>query len=246
MREEYIRAGLIIPDSRPVNPPHERREILPRQVKLATNPQLLDLAERIKTTRPDWPLLIDELLERTEVSMTERTIIGRLAEIHIELVLAEQARHQPGAIVLDPIPERARSDHFNFHRARSGPMNVYWNDNGYMLTDYDLLTMVAGLPTVWEVKSSIRTDNIASGAPLGTMFRQDEIYRKFLPLAELYDRTDVGYVMVLAKEVEERRQGRPALARDDFQERGGVITHLPFYHDELVAAAARAYAAMYG
>ena len=246
MREAYIRSGIIVPSDKPQNQPTERPEILPGQVRLATNPRMLALAEGIQIARPDWPLLIDELLERTEAAMTERTITGRLAEIHVELALAEQAMAEPGSIILDPIPERARSDHFNFHRGRNGALNVYWNDNGYMLTDYDLLTVIDGLPTVWEVKTSIRTDNIASGATLGTMLRPDEIHRRLLPLTELYNTPEIGYVVVLAREVEERTQGRPALARDDFRGRGGVITHLPFYHEELVAAAQRTYTVMHG
>lgn len=186
---------------------------------LSTNLTVQQLIDKIGRTPPDINA-IQELLNKGIITNNGNgrskskngDYIGRMAEWHTAATI-NQMRGLFPSIDISPIPDDSLKGKYRFRQ--KGINYVVFREPRPLsaILEYDILSVIDGLPVVWEVKL---------GHTIQTAIRSKRIIDVFKPLSEYYDRTDFGYVLVVPKDVPDEN----SVAQNKFIERGGIIASL--------------------
>lgn len=221
MPHEHISSLL----KQPANSP----EILEPQldVHLVTTPTLRKIVYELKYHhKPDWIAISKKVKNATTASADPHQISGAMAEIDIRMFLEKSSRASQGSIVVDPIAHNSKTERFLFARTTENTFVVVDPQKQERIIEYDVLTVIDGIPVVWEVKSQIRKrsrNNKGKGHSLNEVLRIKHINQLFTPLQEYFDSKDFGYVVVATKEVI-----RPASPlQQGFCKNGGILIPHP-------------------
>jgi hypothetical protein len=192
------------------------------EVHFTTNATLDRLVEGFKKTPPDWDE-VAHVFKNTKTYLlntsTKDTIIGDLAEIHVDTVLKSLAS-SIGDIDLHPIPFYAEKNGIKFSALKFAHYQAMHLKHGTAV-EYDQLMVVNDLPVVWEVKTS-RVRNTHRKKSAFFAVQPERIDKVFTPLSIYFERNDFGYVVVAPEEVID-----PSFYTVlNFQKKGGIMVPL--------------------
>ncbi len=137
--------------------------------------------------------------------------MGKMAELHIASLIGKMSEILP--ITIAPIPDDTLKGKYRFRQ--KGINYVVFREPKPLsaIIEYDILSVIDGLPVVWEAKL---------GHTVQPAIRSKRIIDVFKPLSEYYGQTNFGYVLVVPKDVPDEN----SVAQNRFIERGGVIATL--------------------
>jgi len=158
---------------------------------------------------------------------------GILAEVHLERILKEYTGDIK--VVVDPILDEARTQGFIF-KEQNGYLIAYSKETSRPQTEYDLITIIGGIPTVWEVKMIHRypSDRSRKGvvkrsSGIQSVLNPGQIGKSLAPIEEFFWERCLyqgllAYILVLPPGII-----NPQLKKQrEFIKRGGLL--VPFYY----------------
>ncbi|HZJ18429.1 MAG TPA: hypothetical protein VFD45_02315 [Patescibacteria group bacterium] len=199
---------------------HRKIEKGSPEVVLTTNPRLATIIKGLSSTTPNWNALLKTLSGKQLTRMKENKTngskngdtLGQLAETHVSLTLKMLSLEHPDLIV-NPIPSGTETEDYVFrqyghnyiaHNKRTGAAHI----------EYDALTLVCGLPVIWEVKL---------GHSFVEALKTTRISNISKPLIQHYHDSALGYVVITPKD----SLNRSSKSQEEFTNKGGVMVTIP-------------------
>lgn len=174
------------------------------------------VAEAVKGLREQYSL--------TGKRVEYATLLGIAGEFHAFNSLATLScmEGNPYRIQMEHgINDMEETENYRFRRRQYNRILVDKRDAG-SYTDYDVVALVDGLLTVFEVKTQkgrgTSDKNPLSNSKLSYQLSEEGIRRKLNPVME-YAGEDVGYVVMMRPDIVKGRVG----IRQRFEEAGGIL-----------------------
>lgn len=191
----------------------ERGEFQEEHLQFATNLVLDMVVDTVRRQIPNWEEIVSKLL-----ALKLHISAGPLLEVHLRALLEQFAEENPGMVVLNPIPHGTETENFRFVREKNDNVRVINLKTGKDHTEYDALTVIDGLPTLWEAK--LLGSNEKTAGRIYDSCTPNRNEKRFRPLIEYYGRRPFGFAVVCDPQVTESALG-------NFIRLGGQIVHLP-------------------
>ena len=211
------------------------------------------LCEELHEYPPDWEEIIRRFKANPNFDPSNTFSVKQYAkyfsEIYLDLSLEELAGKFPEfGIILDPISSGSESNDHIFHYDAAGRLFALLKNSHKFPYEYDRLAQVDGIPVVFDIKlgrwhGSRIVRRIYNGKVpykigpgLINSFRPEVISRRLYPIKQFFN-SDVGYVLVIPKDIYDNRTDPVNLQRADeqnsmfsrFIQNNGLV--VPFYTD---------------
>lgn len=203
-------------------------------------PAIIEQLARVVGQTPfDWARITQRFKERITPEQFRKIDAshkkGEMLEIHLRIVLEDIAAKVPGAIVFDPIPEDAETEHFRFTRDKNFELRLLSEkkDDRATVTDYDLITVIYGIPVIWEVKMLKNATDKGKGnfrdATNGQRVRKvvEPVLEYFINIEGRENKC--GYVLLTNKSLVIPSQ---VFANLPFSSKGGILAGFAIEHAE--------------
>lgn len=184
-----------------------------REIVLARTPDLRAIARELSQRPPDWFSIMEVVREQPYISDPGR-VQGKLAEIHVDLVLRDLAKSERFKDVIRIKPsENVKTGSYSFGRNHEGGLTA--RENGTLIAKFDNHILVGKqdpVAAIVEVKA-------INGAEYGEHFLSDGHLRKALaPVKSRFgDRVAVLYVTT------QEGVDPQSVAQQRFQANGGYL-----------------------
>lgn len=185
---------------------------------LTSNSVLDELIESLKTARPNWHNINQQLkdLFRYQKALKDGNTLGESVEIMAMLTVLDKVKPLKG-VYLSPIRSGESTRNFRFIQGKHDYI-VQDIMTFNTVAEYDLLSWVSGLPVIWEIKST----KIQDCESLNLAMDGEKIRKKLEPLSEFYRQEDFGYVIAFPHEAFDPKN----TLQSEFLRRGGKILPL--------------------
>lgn len=198
-----------------------------------TSEQIEEIAHYLRSARPNWNKVSDELFRREKFSKRKiyslGVLLGEAAECYVATVLFDYFKQQP---YLESItfPKTIRRGKYEFYNSPTPRARAKNNQNLMCdVAEYDQLIQIeAYVPLVMEVKLTHTPEELMISNFVLKALKRTLLDTYFDPILALYQHALVSYAVVLPSD-----QVGPALETSSLADSGGYIMEMYGCYEEI-------------
>ncbi len=196
---------------------------IPLEVNFTTNNLVRAVVDEVSSRSPDWKKLSPRITNAQGRLANPESIVGTIAEVHLQETLTELAKRYQGRVITNPIKDGTESEKFTFRRDTRNRFYACDKETGNSTAEYDMITEIDGLPTVWEIKLNPQRSGGEKQNRLRGLLRSNNINQRFHPLRDYYGNNEFAYIIIAAQEAINPSSG----LYQDFIKKGGIVIPFP-------------------
>ena len=200
-------------------------------MNLRKTENLEKLCEQLYELPPKWDEIISRFKSNPKFDPNRAFNLPRYAgyfsEIDLDVRLEELAKRHPDLNISLDLIRKEETENYKFDLT-SGRLTVCSKSNpDVTLCEYDKLLLMDDLPVVFEIKIR-KWESGRKNKYFVNFFKPERYQKKLDPIHEFYN-CDVGYVLILPKDMFEARLNskHPDSLYNQFKKDNGLI--VPFY-----------------